>query len=337
MSNVDAAPCCDIGAFAATRHGPYIRSMPKDPYETLGVARDATQDQIRAAYRKLAKKLHPDLNPGNKTAEEKFKAVGAANDLLSDAEKRARFDRGEIDAAGQERGFAQPDPGAPGRRRRQRAGAQAGMDDPVFADMFAEMLRRSGGAQAGGQAQAMKMRGQDQHFSLEVAFTEAALGATRNITLPDGRGLDVTIPPGMEEGQALRLRGQGEAGWNGGPAGDALIEITVAPHPYFRREGVDIHLDLPVTVAEAVLGGKVKVPTLTGSVSVTVPRHSDAGRILRLRGRGIPAHAGHAAGDLYVRLALVTGTPDAALEQALQAWAARHASEDPRAAMEAAP
>ncbi len=306
--------------------------MPKDPYETLGVTKDATPDQIRAAYRKLAKKLHPDLNPGNKTAEEKFKAVGAANDLLSDPEKRARFDRGEIDAAGQERGFPQPDPGAPGgRRRRQRAGAPPGMDDPVFADMFAEMLRRGGGA--GAQAGGMKMRGQDQHFSLEVAFTEAALGATRHLTLPDGRSVDVTIPPGMEEGQALRLRGQGEAGWNGGPAGDALIEITVAPHPYFRREGNDIHLDLPVTAAEAVLGGKVTVPTLAGSVSLTIPRHSDAGRVLRLRGRGIPAHAGRPAGDLYVKLTLVTGTPDDALEAALRAWAERHKGEDPRAAM----
>ncbi len=309
--------------------------MPKDPYETLGVAKDATPDQIRAAYRKLAKKLHPDLNPGNKTAEEKFKAVGTANDLLSDPEKRARYDRGEIDASGQERGFAQPDQGQGGRRRR-RAGAQPGMDDPVFADMFAEMLRRGGGA-GGAQAGAMKMRGQDQHFSLEVAFTEAALGATRHITLPDGRGLDVTIPPGMEEGQALRLRGQGEAGWNGGPAGDALIEITVAPHPYFRREANDIHMELPVTAAEAVLGGKVKVPTLAGSVSVTIPRHSDAGRMLRLRGRGIPAHGGRPAGDLYVKLAVVTGTPDDALEAALRAWAERHEAEDPRAAMQLAP
>jgi DnaJ-class molecular chaperone len=313
-----------------------MRLMPPDPYQTLGVARDATADQIRSAYRTLAKKHHPDLNPGNKAAEEKFKAIGGANDLLSDPEKRARFDRGEIDGAGQERpesGYRHHADGPRAERYRRRQAAAA--DDPVFADMFSDMFRRGGGG--GPQGEPIKMRGQDQHFSLEVEFIEAASGAARRLNLPDGRTLDVTIPPGMADGQSLRLRGQGESGWNGGPAGDALIEISIRPHPFFRREADDIHLDLPVTTAEAVLGGKVPVPTLSGQVALTIPAHSDSGRVLRLRGRGIPAHGGRPAGDLYVTLKLVAGTPDAELEAALKAWAERHKDENPRAAMEAAP
>jgi len=303
--------------------------MAATPYDTLGVKKDASAAQIRSAYLKLAKKHHPDLNPGDKVAEERFKAISAAHDLLSDTEKRARFDRGEIDASGQERaqerqfyrGYAE---GAQGGR--YRGAGPGGADQAAFHDIFADLFK-NGGQQ--GQQREQRMRGVDQRYQLSVSFIEAALGASRRLTLPDGRTLDVTIPAGLEDGQTLRLRGQGEVGWNGGPAGDALIEVDIIPHPYFRREGRDIHLDLPVTAAEAALGAKIAVPTPAGPVNMSIPRHSDAGKQLRLRGRGIQAHGGVPAGDLYVTLRIVLGTPDAALEDALKAFYERHPI-DPR-------
>lgn len=305
----------------------------EDPYQTLGVARDATEDQIRRAYRKLAKQHHPDLNPGNKEAEERFKAVSAANELLSDPEKRARFDRGEIDASGQER---------PERRYyRQHAETGAGgkygpagegFGEEEFGDIFADLF--SGRGRAGGRAggAGMRMRGADERYTLQVDFLDSVTGATRRLTLPDGRTLDVRIPPGIEDGQTLRLRGQGAGGWNGGPAGDALIEVRITPHPMFRREGNDIHLDLPVSLQEAVLGAKVPVPTPSGVVNLTVPKHSDAGTRLRLRGRGIAEHGNRPAGDLFVTLKVVIGQPDTALEDFLRTWKPQ-ADFDPRKGM----
>jgi DnaJ-class molecular chaperone len=319
------SPVCDH------RGAAYIRGMAQDPYSVLGVPKDASADDIKAAFRKLAKKHHPDLNPGNAAAEARFKAASAAHEMLSDPEQRGKFDRGEINAEGQpaERHYyRQYAEGAGGAR--YRPGAQP--PDGEFGDIFADLFRH---AQANGRETGhapRPMRGQDQVFALTVPFTEAALGGSRRITLPEGRTLDVAIPVGLEDGQTLRLRGQGHAGWNGGPPGDVLIEVSVAPHKFFRREGQDIHLDLPVTAAEAVLGARVSAPTLTGPVTLSVPRHSDAGKKLRLRGRGIPAHAGHEAGDLYVTLALVTGQPDEALEEALRGWLDRH-KDDPRAEM----
>lgn len=303
--------------------------MAQDPYAVLGVPKDASPEAIKAAFRKLAKKHHPDLNPGNTAAETRFKAATAAHELLSDPERRAKFDRGEIDGEGQPmarqfyRDYGEAEGGA-----RYRQSAPGGGD---FHDIFADLFRGAGGGAGQGSR---PFRGQDQSFSLTVSFTEAALGGQRRLALPEGRTLDVAIPPGLLDGQVLRLRGQGPAGWNGGPPGDILIEVSVAAHPDFTRDGNDIHLDLPVTVAEAVLGGKIAVLTLNGPVTLTVPPHSDGGKRLRLRGRGVPAHAGHAAGDLYVTLRLVTGTPDAELEAALRAWSARH-NEDPRAALAA--
>jgi DnaJ-class molecular chaperone len=303
--------------------------MAATPYETLGVKKDASAAQIRSAYLKLAKKHHPDLNPGDKVAEERFKAISAAHDLLSDTEKRARFDRGEIDASGQERakerqfyrGYAE---GAQGGR--YRGAGPGGADQAAFHDIFADLFKNGGQP---GQQREQRMRGVDQRYQLSVSFIEAVLGASRRLTLPDGRTLDVTIPAGLEDGQTLRLRSQGEVGWNGGPAGDALIEVDIIPHSYFRREGRDIHLDLPVTAAEAALGAKIAVPTPAGPVNMSIPRHSDAGKQLRLRGRGIQAHGNVPAGDLYVTLRIVLGTPDAALEDALKAFYERHPI-DPR-------
>jgi DnaJ-class molecular chaperone len=303
--------------------------MAKDPYEALGVARGASEAEIRSAYRKLAKRYHPDMNPGDKQAEERFKEASAAHALLSDPEKRARFDRGEIDAQGQEQA-----PFGFGGGARRPAGAEGysgfgGGED--FSDIFSELFGRTRGAGTGGESR--RMRGQDQQYRLSIDFLDSILGATRRLTLPDGRSLEVKVPAGIEDGQTMRLKGQGDAGYNGGPAGDALIEIAVAPHPQFRREGNDIHVEVPVTLAEAVLGGKITVPTPTGHVSLTVPKHSDAGTRLRLRGKGVAARAGRGAGDEYVTLRLVTGPVDAALEQALREWAERHAGFDARAAL----
>jgi DnaJ-class molecular chaperone len=304
--------------------------MAEDLYKLLGVPKEATAEEIRKAYRKLAKKHHPDLNPGNKAAEETFKRVSAANELLSDPEKRARYDAGEIDETGAEK--------APPRSYRQYAetgageryaygGGDAGFAGENFEDLFSTIFAgRQGG---GGTGPA---RGRDEHYALTAEFLEAVTGATRRLTLPDGQTLDVKIPPGTAEGDVLRLRGRGGPGRNGGPAGDALIELHVAPHRFFRREGQDIYLDLPVTVSEAVLGAKVTVPTPAGPVAMTVKPHSDTGTKLRLAGRGVPAHGGAPAGALYVTLQIVLGPVDAALEAFLRGWKPAD-QKNPRAGM----
>ncbi|PBN43599.1 DnaJ C-terminal domain-containing protein [Sphingobium sp. D43FB] len=303
-----------------------------NPYKTLGVAHDASQDAIRQAYRKLAKKHHPDLNPGDAKAEEQFKKVAAANGLLSDPEKRGQFDRGEIDAAGQERAqrpsyrdHADGDPG-----RRYSPGAQESWDSGDFSDIFGSIFRN--GRRPGG---AFRSAGNDERYSLTTDFLEAINGATRRINLPDGRMLDVKIPAGTVDGLVMRLRGQGGAGINGGAAGDALIEIHVAPHPFFERSGQDIKIVLPVSLAEAVLGGPVEVKTPRGPVKLQVPAGSDSGTELRLRGRGVPQSKGHAAGDLYATLRVMIGKPDAALTNFLRDWKPEN-SVNPRAKMETA-
>lgn len=303
--------------------------MAEDPYQLLGIKRDATAAEIRAAYRKLAKQHHPDLNPGNKVAEERFKQVSAANELLSDPEKRARFDRGEIDASGAERA---PEP-PPGYRHyaEQGAGARyspggAGFGGFGGTENFEDLFSNIFEARERGPA-----RGQDARYALQAAFLDAINGTTQRLTLPDGQVLDVKIPPGTATGDVLRLRGRGEPGRAGGPAGDALIEIRVAPHPFFERDGDDIRAELPVSLKEAVLGGKVNVPTPSGTVAMTLKPHSETGTELRLRGRGVPAHGGKPAGDLYVRLRVVIGPADAALEEFLKTWT--QPGFDPRAGL----
>ena len=309
--------------------------MPRldDPYKTLGVARYASQDDIRKAFRKLAKKHHPDLNPGNAKAEELFKNISNANELLSDREKRGRFDRGEIDAVGQERQpnyreHAESDSG----RRYSRAGADAsGWNDDAFSDLFNSMF-----GQARRPAEPTHSAGHDERFSLATDFLDAVNGVTNRLTLPDGRILDVKIPPGTSEGQVLRLQGQGGLGINGGPSGDALIEIQIAPHPYFTRNGQDIRLDLPVSLTEAVLGNQIQVPTPTGPVRMKIAPGSDSGTAFRLLGRGVPAHGAKPAGQLYVNLRVVIGAPDAALEAFLRSWKPEHPT-NPRQTMEKRP
>ena len=299
--------------------------MPADPYQTLGVKKDASQDEIQKAYRRLAKKLHPDLNPGNKQAEEQFKEVSQAYDLLGDADKRARFDRGEIDASGAERP----------RQRYYRdfaEGASSYSTDSGFADFGADdFLSEIFGRQARGN---VRMRGQDVHYRLSLGFLDAINGGKQQLTLPDGSVLDVTIPPGTRDGQVLRLRGKGRPGIGGGPAGDALIEIEVRPHHIFTRKGDDIHVELPISLREAVLGGKVSVPTPSGAVTMTVPKWSNTGTVLRLKGQGVPKRGG-GRGDEYVALkVMLPERPDPELEKFVSQWAPVDAR-GPRQAMRA--
>jgi len=290
------------------------------PYEILGVQPSASADDIKKAYRALGKKLHPDLNPGNKRVEQQFKEVSAAYDLLSDPAKRARYDRGEIDASGAER----PDRPFYRRYAEGREGAKYqdfGVDEDSFVDdLFANLFR-----QRRQERPPMHMRGANVTYLAEVDFIEAAVGAKKRLSLTDGKTLDVTIPPGTEDGQTLRLKGQGLPGVGGGAAGDAFIEVKVAPHPLFTRKGNDVHVELPITLPEAVLGATISAPTIDGPVSLKVPRDSNTGSMLRLKGKGIVDRSTGQRGDQYVRLRVVL--PDRAdpeLTDFLEKWARRH-------------
>ena len=292
--------------------------LSEDPYKVLGVSKKASAEEIKKAYRKLAKQYHPDLKPGDSRAEEQFKMVAAAFDLLGDPEKRRRFDAGEIDASGAERperrfyrNYAEAEPG--GKYR-----AAGGFDDlGDLSDLFGG---RSGFA----------FPGADLRYQLEVGFLEAARGAVRRVTMPDGQSLDITIPAGLSNGQTLRLKGKGGLGVNGGPPGDAYVTITVKPHSLFRREGDHIVIELPISLQEAVLGGKVKVPTISGAVTLSVPSGATSGQTLRLRGKGIE-RAGAPAGDQLVRLKIMLPKEiDPELKSLVEQWGETHGY-DPRA------
>jgi DnaJ-class molecular chaperone len=291
----------------------------RDPYEVIGVPRSATADEIKQAYRNLAKKLHPDLNPGNKKAEQAFKELSVAYDLLSDPDKRARFDRGEIDASGAERAREQPfyrayAEGDQGERYRRFEGEDNPFADDLFADLFGTAGR-----------QGVRLRGADVSYALEVGFIEAANGATRRLGLADGKMLDVTIPPGTANGQVLRLKAQGHAGIGGGSAGDAFIEIRIRPHPLFTRVGSDIHIELPVSLPEAILGGSVSLPTLDGRVLLKIPAGSNSGTQLRLKGKGVMDQATRRRGDQLVKLRVILPDEiDGELKEFMERWSASH-------------
>lgn len=306
--------------------------MADDPYAALGVPKTASEADIKKAYRRIAKTDHPDLT-ADTAAHDRFKAASAAYDLLKDPEQRARFDRGEIDAQGQERP----------QRRYYRDFAEAG-DNPyrgqsnygdfsdVFEDLFGGRARPGAGGPRGfhgGGAGSFDMRGSDHRYTLEVDFMTAARGGTTRITLPDGHALDVQIPAGTRDGQTIRLRGKGGPGMGNADAGDALLTITVADDPDWRRNGDDVVTTLPITLDEAVLGGKVEAQTIDGPVMLTVPRGASSGQRLRLRGRGLK-RANGTRGDQHVELKIVMPPRiDDALAEFIANWRADNAY-DPR-------
>lgn len=309
--------------------------MANDPYSELGVSRGANADELRKAFRKLAKKHHPDANPGDKGAEEKFKRISAAFDILGDPDKRAKFDKGEIDADGREtmRGFGggqgyggQGRPGAgpygAGARGPFRSNdASAEFEGVDINDILGQMF--GGGGPGRGRGRGFggpPPKGSDVRGRVEIDLEEAINGGKKRLAFSDGRTIEVTIPKGAADGQTLRLKGQGEPG-AGGP-GDALIEISIRPHPIYRREGDVLVMDLPISVPDAVLGGKVTAPTPDGNVALTVPKGSNSGQTLRLKGRGLPDTKGR-RGDLMARL--IVTLPDKAdpeLETFAEAWRA---------------
>jgi DnaJ-class molecular chaperone len=308
--------------------------LARDPYLELGVSRGASADEIRKAFRKLAKQNHPDTNPNNKEAEERFKRVSAAFDILGDADKKKKFDAGEIDADGREtaRGFgggqgpwgAPPGGGFGGGSSRRGGGPYQsesfeGVDlGDILGEMFGGGGRSGRAGGAGGGFGGFSQRGSDVRARLEIDLEDSIRGGKKRIAFSDGRTIDVTIPKGAQEGQTLRLKGQGQPGRSG--PGDAFIELTILPHPIFRREGEVLVMDVPVTVYDAVLGGKVEAPTPDGPVTLTVPKGSNTGSRLRLKSRGLSDAQGRRS-DLFARLVVtLPDTPNAELEAIAEAW-----------------
>jgi DnaJ-class molecular chaperone len=303
--------------------------MADDPYLLLGLPRTAAQDEISKAFRKLAKELHPDLNPNDKTAPDRFKKVSAAYELLSDAPKRAQFDRGEIDGAGEPRRGYNPFAGARGGRPGGGAGQGPGgpADDMGFGDVFSDLF----GAGRGRARSAASVRGQDVRYTLEVDFLEAVAGAKKRVSLPEGGVLDLAVPEGVEDGQVLRLKAKGRPGPRGADAGDALVEVKVRAHRDFKRVGDDIALDLPIAIDEAVLGAKIEVATATGRVALNIPKGTSSGTVFRLRGKGVRNMSTGAQGDQLVTVRIVLPeTIDEKLSYFISEWRQKHAY-DPRA------
>ncbi|MCB2044648.1 MAG: DnaJ domain-containing protein [Novosphingobium sp.] len=302
-----------------------------DPYSTLGVARGATEKDIKSAYRKLAKELHPDRNKDNPKAADRFAEVTRAYDLLSDKDKRAQFDRGEIDADGNP---ANPFAGMGGSRG--AAGSQRGFGggfegfgggdavdlDDLLGGIFGGMGGRGGRASAGmgggfGGRRAAPPRGANVQYRLKVPFAEAAVRKDQRITLSDGKTIDLKLPAGVEDGTQMRLKGKGEQGPGG--AGDALVTIAIESHPFFKRDGDDVRLDLPISLDEAVNGAKVKVPTVEGAVMLTIAPCTSAGKVLRLKGKGFTKKDGN-RGDQLVSLEIDLPQQDEDLARRLEGW-----------------
>lgn len=299
-----------------------------DPYKILGVDKSATQDDIRKAYRKLAKDTHPDLNPGNAEAERRFKEISAANEILGDEEKRKRFDAGEIDESGAEaperryyREYAEADPNMRYGRRAQshsQSHTQSGAGDAFDAeDLFADLFRNRG--------ERFRSSGGDVHYTLPIDFIEAVNGARKTVSMPDGKMLDIEIPAGFREGQVLRLKGQGRPGSDGEAPGDAYVEVRIHAHDEFRRDGNDIHSVLPITLGEALNGARVRADTVDGAVDVKIPKGAKDKTTLRLRNKGVPHGRSGARGDHLVELHIVPPeNPDDELAAFMAAWEAKH-------------
>lgn len=297
--------------------------MSWDPYSVLGVSKGASEADIKSAYRKLAKELHPDVKPDDKAAEARFKKVSAAFAILGDKEKRAKYDRGEIDADGNERAAYGPGgfgagPGNAGFGGGFGGRGTRGAGPDVFEDLFGGMF-----GQGGGRARGFgPSKGMDVRYKLDVDFLESVNGARKRVSMADGRSLDINIPAGVETGQVLRLKAQGEPGPSGAAPGDALVELVVKSHPVFERDGDNLRMELKISLAEAVEGGKVPVETPTGKVALNIPAGSSSGAVLRLKGKGVQKSP--KPGDLFVRLLLVLPSkPDAALKNFLKDWAQR--------------
>src|SRR6202140_4755445 len=309
----------------------------RDPYEVLGVPRGASAAAIKSAYRKLAKKHHPDNNKNDPKAAARFSEINSANEIVGDEDKRKQFDRGEIDAEGKPRFQGFPGGGDPRGRTgaggfethtfRTGGAGPGGFGGGGFEDILNSMF---GGAAArarpgpGGTTFEFDTGGIALDLDLSVAMTvtleESVKGAEKRVRLPTGKELNVKIPAGVTAGQQIRLKGQGETA-QGHPPGDLLITVNIAPHPFFKVEGSDLRLDLPITLYEAVLGGKVRVPTLGSAVELSIPKNTSSGRTFRLKGKGLPKPAGGGAGDLFVtsRIMLPDGN-DAELEALMQKW-----------------
>ncbi|MBT5188047.1 MAG: DnaJ domain-containing protein [Kordiimonadaceae bacterium] len=298
----------------------------KDPYTVLGVAKNTSQADLKKEYRKLAMKLHPDQNPGNEKVSEKFKEVSAAYALLSDEKMRARYDRGEINPDGSEKGFA---------NYRQNAGAGGGGGNPFrnsgdfgagfdAEDLFSSLF---GGGRTRPRSQAKK-RGADKTYTINIDFIDAVLGSKKQIKLENGKTLNIKTPENVKEGQQIRLKGQGIAGVAGGASGDALIEVHINKHAYYTIKNNDIHMDLPISLAEAVKGTKITIPTLTGKIALKIPKNSSSGKIMRLKEKGAMNIRTKKKGDLLVKLMIMLpAKDDNDLEKHITKWSAKDKSD----------
>ncbi|WP_269583397.1 J domain-containing protein [Roseibium sp. Sym1] len=315
----------------------------RDPYSVLGVAKSASEGDIKKAFRKLAKKYHPDQNKDDPEAQKRFSEANQAYEIVGDKEKRAKFDRGEIDAEGKPRfqgggfdGFSgYEDFGAAGGTRGFRSGGArpggssgGGSFDDILNDIFGSFggggRARSGGGEGfagGARAKAApKQKGSNAEIVARVSLEDIVNSGKTQVTLPSGKTVNVTLPKGVVEGEKIRLKGQGHPGENGGPPGDAMVEIRLKPHKLFEVKGSDLHLDLPLTLYEAVLGAKVRTPTLSGAVSLTIPANASSGKTMRLKGKGLPTkNGGH--GDLLVKLQIIMPPHgDDELDTLMKAW-----------------
>jgi len=309
----------------------------RDPYEVLGLAKSASAAEVKSAFRKLAKKFHPDQSKESR-AKERFAEIGSAYEILGDEKKRGAYDRGEIDAEGKPRA---PQFEGFGFGRRPGAGGEfhgfnfdVGGDPAARAGFEADILSELFGGRMGGRSRASS-RGEDVAVSVNVPLAMAAGGGSTRVALPTGKTLDVAIPAGVEDGKQIRLRGQGRPGARNAQTGDAIVTIHYAPHPLFKVEGRDLKLDLPITLYEAVLGAKVRTPTLSGDVEIAIPPGTSSGRVLRLRGKGLPASGEAPAGDLLATLRIaMPAQEDADLTALMRRWRDEKPY-DPRAGLSA--